>query len=180
MTGALNVDPNDLIEIGGRLYQRVPMLAGTPPPAGSGAYPSSIGATALTGAAGTATGDLQEQLSGLAANMGTSAATYQKQETASASGMKPSDISGVFNDGTSIANTLIATGPQIVQPIVSALSSAASGIASTASSLASSLSHGSTGPTGGNAPQTVLPAIEGQTPPEEHHDLQQQSQQSGE
>jgi hypothetical protein len=184
MTGQLNVNPNDLIEVGGRWYQRVPMLDGTAPPAGSGAYPSTIGATALTGAAAGATGDLQEQLAGMAANMGASGGAYGKQEASSASSMDPSKISGVLNDGTSIGNTLLATGPQLLQPIVGAFSAAASAGASAASSIVSALSHGSGGGGGptGNAPQVALPAIEGENQPEEHHEElhQQDLHESGE
>lgn len=180
MTTPFQVDPHQLHGAGARWYALIPELQSSPPSGSGSGWPSSMGAVAMTGAAGEATSALQDNLTTTAGLTQGAAGAYGSQETQSAGGLKPGDMTGMMNDLIGAGTTLIQTFPQLVQSVTSAASSAASGGASAVASLVSALSHGTGGSPaasalGGNAAQTALPAIEGQIPPsEDHHDDQQQ------
>src|SRR5277367_2435280 len=80
MSSPLNVDPDQLDGAGGRWVFLIPELQGTPPAGGTGGWPSTAGASAVTGTAGESTGALQDGLRNSAGLMQNSGDAYKGQE----------------------------------------------------------------------------------------------------
>jgi hypothetical protein len=173
----LNVEPGQLVEIGRRWYRLVPELEGKPPAGATGPYPSAMGAEAVTGAAGTATGALQEKLGANGANATASGQKYGQAESSNSSGLKD------FVSMTKEVTTTFTGALQAVSSAAGALSSAGASGLSAAASSASSL-VGSLGKIGGGQTPVVPPVAPVATPlehqdtaQESHHDEQQPPQQ---
>jgi hypothetical protein len=177
MTGSLNVDPNQLVEIGGHWYRLVPELQGTPPGGKPGRFASDAGAAAVTGAAGLATGNLQEQLGAAAGQMQASGGSYGNTEGMNSSSMK--DMVATFTASVKdIGGLVTSTGQAGASAAGGIIGPTASGTASAISSVTSGL-VGALAHTGG-APAAGA-ALEG-TPDHQHPDQQvspQESQQQG-
>jgi hypothetical protein len=170
MTGSLNVDPNQLVEIGGHWYRLVPALQGTPPAAKPGPFASDAGAAAVTGAAGVATGNLQEQLGAAAGQMGASGGSYDKTEGMNSSSMK--DMVATFTASIKDLGGLATSTAQ-------AGASAAGGILGpTASGTASAISSVTSGLVGALSHTAAAPATPGAALDHQHPDQQEPRQES--
>lgn len=114
MTEPLNVDPNRLINIGGRWYGYLPDLNGTPPASGGGTWPSHVGVQAVTGAAGESTTALQQGLADTAGSAQRAGDSYQTQEGKSGDQLKMKDVTGVLSDLQGLGTGAFSVIPQVI------------------------------------------------------------------